>query len=141
MHLYKHSLRAIYCVQHYIMKNLYLQRDEIIMGYIEREDQNAWGTRRELNPVAWLSRCQALHSSTTEKLKDLVHACVPVNGAMRSWSPLHQKNRKLQLIGRNNHMEVEIDNITCKYYKHSPLGTSCSFLIAKWNCYQQRCVV
>ena len=62
------------------------------MDYIYRERRlESGGTRRELNPAAWLSRCQALQSSTMEKLKDLVHACVPVNSTMRSWSPLSQK--------------------------------------------------
>ena len=64
------------------------------MDYIQREkeDQNA-GAQEEnvLNPAAWLSRCQALQSSTMEKLKDLVHACVPINGMMRSWSPLRKE--------------------------------------------------
>ena len=59
------------------------------MDYIYRERRlECRGTRRELNPAAWLSRCQALQSSTMEKLKDLVPACVPVNGMVRSWSPL-----------------------------------------------------
>lgn len=30
-----------------------------------------------------------LQSSTIEKLRDLIHACVPTNGTNKSWSPLH----------------------------------------------------
>ena len=44
---------------------------------------------RWLNPAAWPLRCHALQSSTMEKFSDLIHACVPRNGTIRSWSPLY----------------------------------------------------
>jgi hypothetical protein len=45
------------------------------------------------DPAAWPSRCHALQSSTMEKLRDLIHACVPWNGTVRSWSPLRSQDR------------------------------------------------
>jgi hypothetical protein len=36
-----------------------------------------------------------------EKFKDLIHACVPRNGASRSWSPLHFRKFAVKVVGEN----------------------------------------
>ena len=40
--------------------------------------------RSDTHPAAWPPKCQALHSSTTGKLSDLTHACVPRCGIIKS---------------------------------------------------------
>jgi hypothetical protein len=64
----------------------------MMMQSIVFRDKTRWGCKtigKSLNPAAWPSRCHALQSSTMEKFNDLIHACVPENGTIGSWSPLH----------------------------------------------------
>lgn len=49
--------------------------------------------RRKANPATWPSTDHGRQSSTMEKLRDLIHACVPKNGTVKSWSPLYTRAR------------------------------------------------
>lgn len=40
------------------------------------------------HPATCASTYHGLHSSTTEKFRDLIQACVPMEGTIMSWSPL-----------------------------------------------------
>lgn len=47
----------------------------------------------EAHPATWPSTNHDRQSSTMEKLRDLIHACVPTNGTLMSWSPLRARRR------------------------------------------------
>jgi len=82
------------------------------------------------DPAAWPSRCHALQSSTMEKLRDLIHVCVPENGTVRSWSPLRSQDRvttKQSQEDSNGGIHIGHDDPTywiISFYKSSPVDKS-----------------